>query len=493
MIRVPRGVAALLIVCSPLLASADVPTHTIPRPTFRWAPPQAPAPTTAGALAGQVIYLNKCENGCDIRPGTDDASMMVSEIATRTVHWDEFAWQPGEWDALMKCMKDVYSPYNVVVTDQRPASSFNMEIVAGAPQDIGLDGGIGGIALVSGDCSPRQNSIAFAFTSAIDTFAHEDGGNRVWGMCWTAAQEVAHIYGLDHEFSYVDDNSSACNDPMTYQFDCGGEKFFRNRAANCGGFDKQPGCGLPPNFSCSTAQNSHARMLTLFGPGTPTTTPPEVSILTPTAGGTIANGGAVAVNASAQRGIAKLELWINGYKWAEKEGNAFGPQGQTENGYVMLLPQSVPDGVMDITVKAYDDIEVETDSTTVTVTKGAPCADASSCANGQKCDAGKCFWDPATGELGDDCTYPQFCMSGMCEGTSDKQICTQGCVVGSTDACPAGFDCLQTNGNDGICFTKDSGGCCSTGGSTSSNGVYAQAGLALGIVAFAARRRRRRR
>jgi MYXO-CTERM domain-containing protein len=148
---------------------------------------------------------------------------------------------------------------------------------------------------------------------------------------------------------------------------------------------------------------------------------------------------------------------------------------------------------MDITVKAYDDIEVETDSTTVTVTKGAPCADASSCANGQKCDAGKCFWDPATGELGDDCTYPQFCMSGMCEGTSDKQICTQGCVVGSTDACPAGFDCLQTNGNDGICFTKDSGGCCSTGGSTSSNGVYAQAGLALGIVAFAARRRRRRR
>jgi len=128
----------------------------------------------------------------------------------------------------------------------------------------------------------------------------------------------------------------------------------------------------------------------------------------------------------------------------------------------------------------------------ITVTKGAPCADATSCAKGQQCDAGKCFWDPATGQLGDDCTYPQFCVSGLCEGTSDKQICTMPCVVGSTDACPKGYDCVQTSGTDGICFTQDSGGCCSTG-STSSHAVYAHAFLALGVLAFAGRRRRRKR
>jgi MYXO-CTERM domain-containing protein len=488
MIRVARGVAALLV-CLPVVAGADI-VKPRPRLDFVPRPPVMGQPTAA--LEGQVIYLNNCAGGCTITPGEDNAAMGVSSIASRTANLTEFAWEPGEWDAIVKCVQEVYSPYNVTVTDQRPQSAFNMAIVAGAPEDIGYDSGAGGVAVVSFDCSPRQNSIAYAFASMSDVFAQEDGGNRVWGECWVIAQEVAHIYGLDHEYSFVDDMSSACNDPMTYRDDCGGQKFFRNRAALCGEFGPaRPGCG--PTNSCSSAQNSHARLLGLFGPGTPITTAPVVSVLTPAPGGTIASNGAVAASASAQRGVARVELWINGYKWAEKAGNAFGAQGQTDTGYVIPLPSNLPDGVLDIQMKAFDDIDVEGDSTTVTVTKGAPCADASTCANGQKCEAGKCFWDPPSGVLGDDCTYPQFCMSGMCEGTSDKQICTQPCVVGSTDACPAGFDCLATSGNNGVCFTQDSGGCCSTGGSSSSKAVYAQAGLALALVAFASRRRRRRR
>jgi MYXO-CTERM domain-containing protein len=487
MIRVARGVAALLIVCSPVVASAT--PKWSPRLDYVQRAPMMPQPTAA--LEGQVIYLNNCAGGCTITPGMDDASMGVSSIASRTANLTEFAWNPGEWDAIVKCVKEVYSPYNVTVTDQRPASAFNMAIVAGAPQDIGYDAGAGGVAVVSYDCSPRQNSIAYAFASMADVFAQEDAGNRVWGECWVISQEVAHIYGLDHEYSFLDDNSSACNDPMTYRDDCGGQKFFRNRAALCGEFGPaRPGCG--PNNTCASAQNSHARLLNIFGPGTPTTTPPVTAVVSPQMGGTIANGGAVAITSTAQRGVAKVELWINGYKWAETKGNAFQTNGQTATSYIITLPGNVPDGVMDIVAKAYDDINVEGDSATVTVTKGAPCADASTCAKGQKCDAGKCFWDAPSGVLGDACTYPQFCMSGMCEGTSDKQICTQPCVVGSTDACPMGFDCVATSGNDGICFTQDSGGCCSTG-SSSSNAVYAHAGLALGIVAFAARRRRRRR
>jgi MYXO-CTERM domain-containing protein len=489
MIRVARGVAALLV-CLPVAASANSKTVR-PRLDIVERPPMMEQPTAV--LDSQVIYLNNCADGCTITPGDDDASMGVSSIASTTAHLTEFAWEPGEWAAIVKCVQEVYSPYNVTVTDVRPQSQFNMAIVAGKPEDIGYSAGAGGVAIVSGDCSPRQNSIAFAFADMADVFAQEDGGNRVYGECWVIAQEVAHIYGLDHEYAYVDDSSSACNDPMTYRDDCGGQKFFRNRPAFCGGFDQQPGCGLPPSFSCSSAQNSHARLLSIFGPGTPTTTPPDVSVVTPVPGGTIASNGAVAALASAQRGIAKVELWINGYKWAEKPGAAFGPQGQPATSYVMPLPSNLPDGVLDIVVKGFDDIGAEGDSTTVTATKGAPCADASTCAEGQKCEAGKCFWDQPTGVLGDDCTYPQFCVSGMCEGTSDKQICTQGCVVGSTDACPMGFDCVATSGNNGICFTQDSGGCCSTGGSSSSKAVYAQAGLALALVAFATRRRRRRR
>jgi MYXO-CTERM domain-containing protein len=484
MIRLVRGVAALLLFCS--VASAE--SRPLPRLDYVERPPQAGVPT--GVLTGQVIYLNNCAGGCTITPGNEDASMGVSEIASKTANLTEYAWNPGEWDAIVKCVKEVYSPYNVVVTDQRPQSAFNMAIVAGSPEDIGYSSGAGGVAIVSNDCSARQNSIAFAFATATPVFASEDDNNRVWGMCWVIAQETAHIYGLDHEYQFLDDNSSACNDPMTYRDDCGGQKFFRNRPANCGEFGPpRPGCG--PSNTCASAQNSHARLLNLFGPGTPITTAPSTSIVFPTSGGMISNGGAVAITSSAQRGVAKVELWINGYKWAEVNGNGFGPGGQTDTTYTIPLPGGVPDGVMDIVAKAYDDIGVEGDSAVTTVTKGAPCTDASTCAKGQQCDSGKCFWDAPTGMLGDACTYPQFCTSGLCEGTSDKQICTMPCVVGSTDACPKGFDCVQTSGNDGICFTQDAGGCCSTG-SNDSHAVYAHAFLALGVLGFAARRRRKR-
>ena len=486
MIRIVRCLGVPLDILSPVVASAQSKAPH-PQATYVVAPPQPNAPKPTDVLTGQVIYLNNCAAGCTVKPGNEDASTMTSEIASKTANWTEFAWQPGEWEAVVQCVKEVYSPYNVVVTDQLPQSAYNMEIIAGDPNDIGLNSAIGGIALVSNDCSARQNSIAFAFTSSIDTFAQEDAGNRVWGMCWTAAQEIAHIYGLDHEYAYLDDMSSACNDPMTYRSDCGGEKFFRNRPANCGEFGPaRPGCG--PSNTCASAQNSHLKLLSLFGPGTPITTPPMVTI-TPPSGGTIASGATLIVNASAQRGIAKIELYINGYKWGEVKGHAFGPNGQTDNAYTITLPASVPDGVMDIVAKAYDDIGVETDSPTVTVTKGAPCADASTCAKGQQCDAGKCFWDAATGELGDKCDYPQFCTSGLCEGTSDTQICTQPCVVGSTDACPMGYDCVMTSGNDGICFTQSTGGCCNVG--SDSDAVYAHAFLALAVLGLIARRRRR--
>src|SRR5262249_47718112 len=153
--------------------------------------------------------------------------------------------------------------------------------------------------------------------------------------------------------------------------------------------------------------------------------------------------------------------------------------------YHLAFPADVPDGVIDIVVKAYDDLPVETDSTTVTVTKGAPCASADACAKGQQCDStGRCLWSPPTGQLGDACSYPQFCQSGICEGTADKQICTESCIVGVADSCPSGFDCIMTNGVDGICFPPDqSGGCCQAG----RGGAAAQLGLSVIVLGLVVR------
>ena len=155
-------------------------------------------------------------------------------------------------------------------------------------------------------------------------------------------------------------------------------------------------------------------------------------------------------------------------------------------------PGTVPNSLIDIKFRAFDDLGNFTDSAVVQVVKGAPCADASTCANGQKCEGGKCFWDPPAGELGDTCTYPQFCLSGICQGSTEQQICTQECIPGVEDSCPEDLTCVQSAPGKGVCFFPgDDGGCCSVG---HSGGVpwahVAFATLMLGIILRPWRRRK---
>jgi MYXO-CTERM domain-containing protein len=112
---------------------------------------------------------------------------------------------------------------------------------------------------------------------------------------------------------------------------------------------------------------------------------------------------------------------------------------------------------------------------------------------GQKCDAGKCFWDSPTGALGDKCTYNEFCTSGMCQESDIGQYCTQACINNVTDSCPTGFQCIATSDAQGVCLPNDAGGgggCCSVG-PESSRAVWAHLGLGLFGLVFVLRRRRR--
>lgn len=448
-----------------------------------------------------ILYLNRCTGGCTVHGGVDDARAMSSSIPcpggadctgggctclsnpAGDYIIEEFKDSAGnigtaadaEWNQIMKCVREVYSPYAIQVVDQVPAGglSHNQGIVAGRPINIGYTS-VGGIAPGT-SCNPRDNVISF-------TFANIYGGtglDRVWEICGVVAQETAHAYGLDHVFK-TSDGRSSCTDPLTYQPSCG-QKFFRNDNMTCGEYAARP-------CSCGGFQNSHLKILAIFGPGTPISTPPVVSVSTPASGDTIQNGASVVATASAQRGIARLELWLNNYKWLTVKGAAFGSSGQPETSYPLVFPASVPDGVIDIQVKAFDDINVETDAPTITVTKGAPCSDASTCAKGQKCDAGKCYWDVPTGALGDACTYPQFCESGSCVDTTGGSFCSQDCVVGVADSCPATFTCIGNAGETGVCLVDsgDGGGCCSIGGDK-----RAAAMLSLLVLGLVLRRRRR--
>lgn len=443
---------------------------------------------TAAVQVSQTMYLNRCTGGCVVHMGANDARTQTSSIPTRDgamiTEYRDAQLQTGtsadaEWAQVVQCMKEVYSPYNVKITDVKPTSGLNYHeaIIAGNPGDIGLASDILGVAPLASDCRAIDNVISFSFANR-----HPATSDRVLNICWTAAQESAHAFGLDHEYSFATGNRSACNDPMTYRNDCGGEKFFRNEAANCGETAARP-------CKCGATQNSHVKLLGVFGAGTPITGSPTAVLTQPTSGTVL--GSSVAVQAGAKRGVAHVELYFNGYKWADQPGLAFDLQGQPNPGtYQIRVPDALPSSIVDVKAIAYDDLATATATSVVTVTKGAPCTTATTCAKGQKCETGKCFWDPPSGQIGDDCSYAQFCVSGLCTGTKDQQICTQACNPGVTDTCPAGFDCLMSGSGTGVCFfSSTGGGCCSVG---DGGGMWwGPIGLAAAVFGFAVRRRRR--
>jgi hypothetical protein len=127
----------------------------------------------------------------------------------------------------------------------------------------------------------------------------------------------------------------------------------------------------------------------------------------------------------------------------------------------------------------------------VTVTKGS-CSSAESCKclAGQKFENGKCFWEAPVGELGNDCTYNQFCKSGICTETSDGSFCSQDCILNAADACPMSFECVATGPSTGQCIPVDAGGCCSV--SNDRNAVWLHIGLGGLVLGLVVRRRRKK-
>lgn len=410
--------------------------------------------TLERAGLSNVIYLERCRGGCQLTGGsTNDARNLESTIPSPGSYTiTEFENAVGakgtaadaEWNSLVTCMKEVYSPYDVEVTDVKPSSgSYHLAIIAGNPQEVGLDRNVLGVAPLASNCAAFDNVISFSFAGAHPQKVIDD---HMLNVCWTAAQESAHAFGLDHEFAFID-GKSACNDPMTYRADCGGQKFYRNQAARCGEEEDR-------DCRCSLVQNSHRTLVERFGPGTSLTGNPTVELSNPPAAGSeLASN--IIVTAGSRRGISKVQLFLNGFPVTTVGGAAFGMTGQPTQGYLLVVPE-LPDSLYDMFVRASDDIGNFTDTPTIQLVHGGPCTTASACLPEQKCEEGRCFWDAPVGELGDGCSYDQECKSLLCHGTTETEICTQTCDARDVLACPQGMSC-----NNGICFPTDGGGCCS--------------------------------
>ncbi len=428
-----------------------------------------------GPTTSPILYVNRCRGGCAFtKSAVSDAisnQTIIGGVQAGTrMNLTEFAYDETVWNATVDCIKRVYQPFNVTVVTEDPGNTAHHEaVLAGRGSEMGLSNVLGIAPLDSSTCRPQNNVVSFSFAN--------DHGPSAVDMCWTVAQESAHAYGLDHEFE--------CTDALTYLpiSQCLPQKYFRNLDAKCGEFSAR-------NCICGgTTQNSHQRLLAVHGPGTVPIAAPVVNITMPADGATnLPRDFSVYPTAIDPRGLKSLELFVNGWKWAELPG-----VWQKASVYVVNLPGSVPDGVMDIKIRGCGDTGVCGEDM-ITVTRGAPCASEASCLAGQKCEAGKCFWDPPSLNVGDPCAFPQECLSQVCAEVGGEQICSESCVAGPNDRCPEGFECIApANGQRGNCgpLVEDAGGCCSTAGSDR-NAVLVNLGLGSVIGLMVVRRRRRR-
>jgi hypothetical protein len=196
----------------------------------------------------RVIFLDPRPR--TLTAGTDDAAAGASSVIAH--QGDQPRAVPGwkgsakAWRDLMSCVEAQFAAFDVAVTDQPPTTREHVLVaVGGRPKDIGVkDAQIAGLAPFNGEVIPRAVVFAFAATQR----------HQARGVCETIAMEVAHAYGLDHEY--------LCSDVMSYLKPCGKRRFV-DKDAPCGEKKARPCAGGAPT------QNSFRRLLAVLGPRPP--------------------------------------------------------------------------------------------------------------------------------------------------------------------------------------------------------------------------------
>ncbi|MBL0219703.1 MAG: hypothetical protein IPQ07_38285 [Myxococcales bacterium] len=206
------------------------------------------------AAANHVIYLNR--GGAVLWPGdANDARTQTSSIVSEPTSIGSWDVDDDLWAETVACVRDIYRPFDVTITDEDPGDAPHMEaIFGGHPNDVGLPDNVAGVSPFMEDCSVIDSSIVFTFTDVMPDDART--------MCEVMAQEIAHSYGLDHEM--------LASDPMTY-LPYAGERTFQDIEAPCGENGNRL-CGIGGTM-CRRTQNSVQLLTQRLGPAGGTTPP----------------------------------------------------------------------------------------------------------------------------------------------------------------------------------------------------------------------------
>lgn len=205
----------------------------------------AAQPGASPRAQSRVIYLNR--GGVILRPGDNDATRQVSSIVTQATAIDGWDIDDDTWADTVACISEIYSPFDVTVTEEDPGDAPHIEAVfGGSPGDVGLPDNVAGVSPFTSDCSIIENSIVFAFNAVLPDDART--------VCEVISQEIAHSFGLDHEM--------LPSDPMTY-LDYTGDRTFQDQMASCGEYADRT-CGIN-GMMCRQRQNSVALLKQRLG------------------------------------------------------------------------------------------------------------------------------------------------------------------------------------------------------------------------------------
>jgi hypothetical protein len=296
----------------------------------------------SNALAlSKIIYMNK--NGVTLAPGNNDSRTNKSTIVTQTTTFAAWNVSATNWSTVMTCMRDLFSRFDVQVVDTDPGNVPHMEAVfGGSPTQVGMPSNVAGVSPFTTDCSVIENSVVFTFTGAFNFTPRE--------ACEIMAQEVAHSYGLDHEL--------LASDPMTY-LTYNGNRAFQDQTASCGESTARA-CGINGS-TCRANQNSVTLLKERLGIGDAIA--PTVQWSSPANGATVPPGFEVKAAGTDNIAVTGAVLKIDGTQAAMQAGA--GP-------YTFATSATLAEGSHTIVVEISDGKNIQSETRTVTVQKGAP-------------------------------------------------------------------------------------------------------------------------
>ncbi|HSR95543.1 MAG TPA: Ig-like domain-containing protein [Kofleriaceae bacterium] len=292
----------------------------------------AAAAAATGLAKSRTIYLN--HTGATLTPGYNDSRANTSSIVTRPTQVPGWNASPADWAATVACMKEIWSRFDVTITDVDPGSGPGSvpgsvphieALFARAPGDAGITTNVGGISPFSLSCTVIENSIVFAFTDSLPKAPR--------AICEVMSQEIAHSYGLDHELLAAD--------PMTY-LPYSGNRGFQDHDAQCGETTARP-CGIAGS-TCRATQNSVQLLLSRLGAADRDHTAPTVGITAPGPSAMVAAGFEITATASDNISVKSVAFYIDGDLVAT----------QMQPPFALTTDPTLVEGAHTITVEASD-------------------------------------------------------------------------------------------------------------------------------------------